>query len=414
MRRIRLPLLALLSVLALPAARATAPAGDPVAECSAHLRALHRALAAYERDHHRLPDQLSDLVPKYLADRKLLLCPVDPTAGEPGPIPAEMYGPFAHRESRLATSYYYEFSADKSRGIHPQLGPFPETDLPGESWGSWRHANNRQGTFYGDRVPVLRCFHHQSLDRDEDENVLNLTIGGQVYRSGIRWENHPGTVAEVLKRFAHDLDAGRRPFERKWYVGSFEQYFYGWDSDPRCTSSMRPQLLAVAERLQRLAQDQPPDQKPYTLRVAAQLLIAAGEYRRSLPVIEEARRLLARLPGKEWIEEGILRGEREAQILAKAYQGLGQHEKVITLFEPLVEKRTVGQNYYMRSIGDAYAALGQREKAEEWWLKADPARALVGKAAPGFTLPTLAGGPVGLQDALRGKKAVLMNFWFYH
>lgn len=37
----------------------------------------------------------------------------------------------------------------------------------------------------------------------------------------------------------------------------------------------------------------------------------------------------------------------------------------------------------------------------------------VGKEAPNFTLPTPAGGQVSLTNALKGKKALLVNFWFY-
>jgi hypothetical protein len=37
----------------------------------------------------------------------------------------------------------------------------------------------------------------------------------------------------------------------------------------------------------------------------------------------------------------------------------------------------------------------------------------VGKEAPNFTLPTPAGGQVALGELLRGKKALLINFWFY-
>lgn len=414
MRRIRLPLLALFSFLALLAARPTAPAGDPAAECSQHLRAIHRALVAYERDHHRLPDQLSDLVPRHLADAKLLHCPADPTPGDPGRLAVEWYAEGAHRDTGLPTSYYYEFNGSKSWGVMgTQLGPFPRSDLPGVTWGTWRHINRHQRTLYGDRVPAVRCFHHPPVDREKEENVVNVTLGGQVYRSGRRWETHPDTVAGVLDRFARDLKTGRKSFERKWYVGGFEEYVYTCAS-PQHARRLRPQWLLAAERLQALAREQPAERKSHTLRVAALVLNTAGEYRRAVPVIRESRRLLTALPGKEWIEEGVLRGEAETQILARAYRGLGQHEKVIALFEPLVEKRTVSQNYYMRSLGDAYAALGQREKAEEWRLKADPARALVGEAAPGFNLPLLAGGQLTLQDALRGNKALLVNFWFYH
>jgi hypothetical protein len=37
----------------------------------------------------------------------------------------------------------------------------------------------------------------------------------------------------------------------------------------------------------------------------------------------------------------------------------------------------------------------------------------VGKPAPLFTLPSPSGRPVALQDAINGRKAVLVNFWFY-
>jgi outer membrane lipoprotein-sorting protein len=37
----------------------------------------------------------------------------------------------------------------------------------------------------------------------------------------------------------------------------------------------------------------------------------------------------------------------------------------------------------------------------------------VGKAAPDFNLPTPQGGRLSLGDALKGKKALLLNFWFY-
>jgi outer membrane lipoprotein-sorting protein len=38
----------------------------------------------------------------------------------------------------------------------------------------------------------------------------------------------------------------------------------------------------------------------------------------------------------------------------------------------------------------------------------------VGKAAPDFNLPTPQGGRLSLGDALKGKKALLLNFWFYN
>jgi outer membrane lipoprotein-sorting protein len=37
----------------------------------------------------------------------------------------------------------------------------------------------------------------------------------------------------------------------------------------------------------------------------------------------------------------------------------------------------------------------------------------VGKDAPNFTIPSPSGGQVALGEALRGKKALIVNFWFY-
>jgi outer membrane lipoprotein-sorting protein len=37
----------------------------------------------------------------------------------------------------------------------------------------------------------------------------------------------------------------------------------------------------------------------------------------------------------------------------------------------------------------------------------------VGQEAPNFTLPSPAGGQIALSEALRGKKALIVNFWFY-
>ena len=40
----------------------------------------------------------------------------------------------------------------------------------------------QQMRLFGDVVPIVRCMHHGS------ETILNLSIGGQVYWSGLIWE----------------------------------------------------------------------------------------------------------------------------------------------------------------------------------------------------------------------------------
>ena len=46
--------------------------------------------------------------------------------------------------------------------------------------------------------------------------------------------------------------------------------------------------------------------------------------------------------------------------------------------------------------------------------KPKPQLLAVGEGTPDFDLPSPSGGRFTLHDALQGKKAVLVNFWFYH
>src|SRR5690242_6493500 len=77
------------------------PAGaastDQSAACIQKLHVIFTALQSYQRDQHRLPGQLSDLVPKYLPDKEALHCPDDDDSGFIG------YGS-AHKDPRMPIS----------------------------------------------------------------------------------------------------------------------------------------------------------------------------------------------------------------------------------------------------------------------------------------------------------------------
>ena len=112
--------------------------------CRENLRQIKRALEDYrvanaEAD----PQWLSELVPQYL-DKKVLLCPADPTAGVPGVLTEDASDP------TLPCSYLYE--------IRPA-----EKDGQQMLW-----------TQEGDMIPIVRCEHHR----------LNLSLGGKLYRNG--------------------------------------------------------------------------------------------------------------------------------------------------------------------------------------------------------------------------------------
>jgi tetratricopeptide (TPR) repeat protein len=125
--------------------------------CTANLSRIYAATKKYEKDKGKLPDWLSDLVPDYLS-KEALLCPDDPD-----------YTTIWYPDPKLPCSYSYEFSPARA-GIEYTGG----RDISCREW------KTQQLKFFGDVVPVVRCVHHSP--------ELNVSCGGQVYMSGMRWE----------------------------------------------------------------------------------------------------------------------------------------------------------------------------------------------------------------------------------
>ena len=122
----------------------SAEAFKGIETCRENLRRIKRA-----RDDYRAanadadPQWLSDLCPQYL-DKKVLLCPADPTAGIPGVLTEDASDP------KLPCSYLYE--------IRP----------------SEKEEQQMLWTPEGDMIPIVRCEHHR----------LNLSLSGKLYRNG--------------------------------------------------------------------------------------------------------------------------------------------------------------------------------------------------------------------------------------
>ena len=226
-----------------PAARqkpaSTAAAHAAAITCARHLEAIGRAIDAYQKEKGELPARLSDLYPRYLTDKALLHCPADRSPGEPGyqGVPAD---------PNLPISYLYEMSLEKNPG-GLLLGPGPT----GES-ATWRKQKMAQREWFGERVPVVRCWHH-ALPADllpgETPFVLNLTPKGEVYRSGELWETDPGTVPAVLSAIEKDLAAGPETFQRHWSSELVAEYFNNLPPLP----ALRNRLHSVAGQLADLA-----------------------------------------------------------------------------------------------------------------------------------------------------------------
>jgi hypothetical protein len=129
--------------------------------CRRNLKVIYDAIQEYRTDHKDLPNWLSDLVPKYLADGNVLICPVCLRTGQTEAPPLA--------DPKLPSSYLFEFC------------PVPlgaaATNAPSRTRREWKRL---QMGLVGPMVPLVRCRHHTP--------VLNLAFDGKVYESPSDWE----------------------------------------------------------------------------------------------------------------------------------------------------------------------------------------------------------------------------------
>lgn len=129
--------------------------------CLRNLKVIYDAIEAYRLDRKDLPNWLSDLVPKYLADGNVLICPVCLRTGQTEAPPLA--------DPNLPSSYLYEFSpAPLGKAL---------TNAPGRTRREWRR---RQMGLVGSVVPLVRCRLHTPM--------LNLAFDGRIYESPPSWE----------------------------------------------------------------------------------------------------------------------------------------------------------------------------------------------------------------------------------
>jgi hypothetical protein len=145
--------------------------------CIKNLKLIYDAIQAYEVDHKDIPNWLSDLVPQYLSDANVLICPVCKRTGE-----AETS---ALADPNLPCSYLYEFCP------LPLSKPFAEDGITRREW------KRRQMGLVGSIVPIVRCRHHLPL--------LNLAFDGKIYDSPNSWEDTVSNRMDVTLLSAEHL-----------------------------------------------------------------------------------------------------------------------------------------------------------------------------------------------------------------
>ena len=152
--------------------------------CSKNLRTIYNALQAFQADHRDLPNWLSDLVPQYLDDANVLICPVCRRTGQTEAPPLA--------DPKLPSSYLFEFCP-------VPLGSLA-TNAPNRTRREWKR---RQMGLVGSQVPVVRCRHHRP--------VLNLAFDGKIYESPPSWETLFTNRVSAADLTAVRLFADQRP-----------------------------------------------------------------------------------------------------------------------------------------------------------------------------------------------------------
>jgi CubicO group peptidase (beta-lactamase class C family) len=355
-------------------------------QCTRQLQAIGRALAAYECHHGKLPPHLSSLYPEYVTDKAIFHCPADPSMGSPG----EDWAPV---DPKLPISYLYEMSTDPApEAWINQQGLGSRQPGPGATWGDFKLLDRR---YFGDRVPVVSCWHH-------GEGRLNLGAGGQVYLSQGNWEDEPDSLAAPLRRMEQDLPAGLAVFAHDWSLQGIER-FYADRIDNALPPALRYELGVAAERL--FAAAERASAGPHShdagspalagdaYRLAARFYQAAGQMERAIAACEAALRLpgehtdtVALLAELRYCASGMrgappvdacVEAERRRQrcpsmavavvrngkvILARGY-GLANRERSVP-----ATKDTV---YAIRSVTKSFTATGIMMLAEEGKLSVD-------------------------------------------
>lgn len=147
------------------------------ASCKKNLETINAAIQAYRNAEQNFPNALSDLVPKYLADTNVLICPVTKRTGN--------QSPFGVLDPKIYCSYLYEFGPTEIPAVVKGAWPGPKMTMR-----EWKQQQMKRA---GSNVPIVRCLLH--------DPALNLSVGGTVYESPVFWELNFTNASITLSDF---------------------------------------------------------------------------------------------------------------------------------------------------------------------------------------------------------------------
>lgn len=159
-RHVRVLLLLFTACVLFTSVRPVAAADKDRDACARNLQTIWNGIQQYRGQHKKLPVHLSELVPDFVSNPSVMICPVTRRTGEIKNL--------GFSDPKLSSSYIYEFGSFKV----PDMG---ESD--GMTLRDWRKLQMGQ---VGSIVPILRCMHHPK--------VLNMSFDGKVYETTGDWE----------------------------------------------------------------------------------------------------------------------------------------------------------------------------------------------------------------------------------
>ncbi len=143
--------------------------------CQQNLSFLFEALEAHHDRYQRHPNWLSDLIPEFIANPKILICPKAKTLGLRGPK-AKIILHTVYSDPK--TSYSYEICAG-----------YLESDIWEGRPITYAEYKSEQIKLVGNVVPIIRCPHH--------DKHLNLSHAGVIYESDLYWEETQSDVQDT-------------------------------------------------------------------------------------------------------------------------------------------------------------------------------------------------------------------------
>ncbi len=303
---------------------------EHIETCTQNLLAIGKAIQAYHKEHGKYPKWLSDLHPKYLTDEDLLVCPADVVGGNPRLGGNRFYFPDPARDGKIPGSYDYQF--------HPSY-----------------HRNESiikiikdRRAFYGDVVPLVRCWHHQT----QEFGCINLDFAYRVYKSPV------------------------------WWSAGLEMAYGG----------IEPAIAALEVGLKKM-----PNQEDFFhayLNLVDLYIKAKKE--------KEADRIITRF--KTVMEPNNI---YHNMLLGFMLESRNRVEEMLELFDELLEHHKENRTIFQH-LSRIHKKLGNDELALEYQKKADPLSS-IRKIIPDFSAKDLDGKPISL-EAYRGK-VVLLDFW---